>query len=471
IGFRDTRGALAHLSALASGVSRRAAIHRALLPVLIQWLAEGADPDYGLLMFRRLSEALGETHWYLRLLRDSSAAAYRLTKTLSGSRFASELLDLIPESVAWLEDDSDLHPRTREQLAEESAAVLARHDDREDAAAVLRSMRRREVLRLAMAAILDTCSIKELALGLTAVTESHIEALVQLIRTDDEPAAFEFAVIGMGRFGGSELGMGSDVDVMYVYRSSEADDGAATRALRIVSELNRLSTDPRLPFDLDPGLRPEGKNGVVARTLDAYRAYYARWSLTWEAQALLRARPVAGDEALAADFEALANEIRYPKAFAEDEKREVRRIKARVENERLPQGADPARHLKLGRGSLSDVEWFVQLLQLEYGRAVPGLRTTSTLDALAAAVEAGLVAQADADVLADGWVLASRVRTALTLWLNKTTDVLPRDRNDLEGIARLMAFPARSASQLEEEYLATTRRARAAFERGFYGPG
>lgn len=469
IGFSDPKGAMAHLAALASGVSRRAAIQRALLPVLLQWLAEGADPDYGLLMFRRLSEALGESHWYLRMLRDSSAAAYRLMKVLSGSRYAAELLDLIPESVAWLENDDELAPRSLRQLREESLAVIARHDDCEDAAAVLRSIRRREVLRLAMAAILGTSAVSDIASGLSAVTENHIASLVELIR-GDEPAGFEFAVIGMGRFGGQELGIGSDADVLYVYRSVDSDDGASARALRIVAELSRLSTDPRLPFDLDADLRPEGRNGVIARTLDAYRAYYARWSLTWEAQALLRARPVAGDAALCAEFVQLADQIRYPESFDDAETREVRRIKARVENERLPQGADPSRHLKLGRGSISDVEWYVQLLQLQHAHKLPDLRSTSTLQSLTHAQSAGLVSAADAAVLQDAWLFASRARSALTLWLNKTTDVLPTDRSDLEGVARLMEYPPGSASQLEEDYLATTRRSRAVFERGFYGP-
>lgn len=469
IGFRDTKGALAHLTALASGVSRRAAIQRTLLPVLLQWLAEGADPDYGLLMFRRLSESLGESHWYLRMLRDSSAAAYRLTKILSGSRFAVELLDLTPESVAWLEDEDDLAPRTLEQLREESAAVIGRHPELVEGASMLRSIRRRDTLRLSMAAILDSCTITELAHGLTAVTENHIASLVELIRVD-EPEGFEFAVIGMGRFGGRELGLGSDADVLYVYRAAEGDTEAAKRALAIVSKLVELSSDPRLPFELDADLRPEGRNGVVARTLDAYRAYYARWSLTWEAQALLRARFIAGDAQLGADFTELADSVRYPAEFGEGEAREVRRIKARVENERLPQGADPSRHLKLGRGSLSDVEWFVQLLQLQHGSAIEALRTTSTLDALSVAQQSGLVTAEDAALLTDAWLLASRARSALTLWLNKTTDVLPTDRTALEGIARLLAYPPGSAALLEEHYLATTRRARAVFERGFYGP-
>ncbi|WP_158864581.1 bifunctional [glutamine synthetase] adenylyltransferase/[glutamine synthetase]-adenylyl-L-tyrosine phosphorylase [Leifsonia sp. AG29] len=471
IGFRDPRGALAHIGALTAGVSRRATIQRHLLPVMLQWFADGADPDYGLLTFRRLSEDLGSTHWYLRMLRDSTGAAERLTRVLSGSRFAGELLGRIPESVAWLEDDDDLRPRTLEVLREETSAILARHVSADTAASAIRAMRRREVLRLAFAGILGIASIEELAHGLTAVTENTIEGVLAAIRgARGDAHLLEFAVIGMGRFGGRELGFGSDADVMHVFRALEAEPDAANRAaLAIVSELNRLTEDPVVPLDLDIGLRPEGKNGPPARSLDSYRAYYRRWSLTWEAQALLRARGVAGDTALLDDFRTLADEVRYPAAIGEQEVREVKRIKARVENERLPQGADPSRHLKLGRGSLSDVEWFVQLIQLEHAAGVPELRTPSTLDALAAAAAHGYVGAEDAAKLRDAWVFASRTRSAMTLWTAKTADVLPSDRVALDGVARLMEYPPGSASRLEEDYLAVTRRARAVFERSFYG--
>ena len=468
IGFRDPKGALAHIAALTAGVSRRATIQRHLMPVLISWFADGTDPDYGLLAFRRISDTLGTTHWYLRLLRDSSDAALRLTRVLSGSRFVGELLERIPEAVAWLEDVDELRPRPLNGLREEVGAVLARHAELDPAAKVLRAMRRREVLRLALAGMLDVCTVEELGHGLSDVVEAHIDGLVRAIRRDDD--GIQFAVIGMGRFGGRELGIGSDADILYVYRVAGAEpDAAHTRALKIVSELVRVSDDARLPFELDANLRPEGRNGVIARSLDAYRAYYARWSLTWEAQALLRARGVAGDPALVDEFTGLADGVRYPDAIAEREVREVKRIKARVENERLPQGADPNRHLKLGRGSLSDVEWYVQLIQLEHAARVPALRTTSTLDALEAAVDAGLIDATDAETLRAAWVFASRARSSLTLWLDRTTDVLPVERTQLEGVARIMGYPPGSATQLEHDYLQVTRRARAVFERGFYG--
>jgi glutamate-ammonia-ligase adenylyltransferase len=473
IGFIDPRGALKHIEAMTSGVSRKASIQRHLLPVMLQWFADGADPDYGLLAFRRLSDSLGDTYWFLRMLRDSSGAAARLTHVLSASRYVGQLLQGIPEAAAWLENEEELRPRPYALLDEEMRAIIARHDTPDAAAGALRAARRREVLRLAISSILGIITVDELAHGLTDVTTVLLTGIVSVVRQSSAAQGgdgIEFAIIGMGRLGGREVGFGSDTDVMYVYRPVSAESEVAAAAARaIVTEIKRLTEDHRLPLDIDIDLRPEGKNGAIVRSLDSYRAYYARWSLTWEAQALLRARGLTGDEALVRDFEQLADTVRFPSEIAEKEVREVKRIKARVENERLPQGTDPLRHLKLGRGSLSDVEWLVQLTQLQWGSRVPSLRTTSTLEALDAAVAADLVSGTDASVLRAAWVFASRARSAVTLWANKNSDVLPSDRKALEGIARLLEYPPGSATTLEEDYLGVTRRARAVFERLFYG--
>jgi len=470
IGFADPSGALRHIAALTGGVSRRATIQRNLLPVMLQWFAEGADPDHGLLAFRRLSDDLGEAYWFLRMLRDSSGAAQRLTHVLSGSRFVSDLFERIPDAAAWLENDSELRPRPLEALLEESRATVARHHGDSDAAALaLRTARRREILRMALAAIVGTITVEELGIALSDITTALLTGVLALSHTYGD--GIEFAIIAMGRYGGRELGFGSDADVMYVYRAAGAtDEESQQRAETIVRSLSRLTEDLRVPLDLDIGLRPEGKNGAIVRSLESYRAYYARWSLTWEAQALLRARGALGDPGMIEAFESLADEVRFPVAISEQDVREIKRIKARVESERLPQAADPSRHLKLGRGSLSDVEWFVQLQQLQHGARVPGLRTTSTLTALAAATHEGLVTSAESKKLKDAWILASRTRSAMTLWTSKTADVLPTDRQQLEGVARLLEYPPGSASRLEDDYLRTTRLARQVFEKRFYGP-
>ncbi|MGH3385897.1 MAG: putative nucleotidyltransferase substrate binding domain-containing protein, partial [Nocardioidaceae bacterium] len=147
---------------------------------------------------------------------------------------------------------------------------------------------------------------------------------------------------------------------------------------------------------------------------------------------------------------------------------EVRRIKARVDAERLPRGADPATHTKLGRGGLADIEWTVQLLQMQHAGRVPGLRTTSTLQALRAAAAEGLVDHDDAAELAESWRLVSRVRNAMTLVRNKSSDSLPRELRDRAGVAFVCGYGAEGAEHLVDEYLRVTRRARSVVDRIFW---
>lgn len=473
IGFRDPAGALRHIGALTGGLSRKATIQRHLMPVMIRWFADGVDPDYGLLAFRRVSERLGDTPWFLRMLRDSSGAAERLTRVLSGSRYIGELMEWIPESVAWLDSEEQLRPRGGVALQEEARAIQTRHDTIVDAMGAVRALRRRELLRLAIGANLGTITIDELAAALTTVSEVTIQATLRAVRREVVPpdaAALDFSVIAMGRFGGAELGFGSDADVLYVYEANGVDAQRANDlALKLAAGIRTYSEDHRVPFDLDVDLRPEGRNGPLVRSFESYAEYYRRWSLSWEAQALLRARGVAGSTKLIRRFMELTDDVRYPDHVELQDLREIKRIKARVENERLPQGGDRSRNLKLGPGGLSDVEWLVQLLQHEHAAAVPGLRTTSTLRALDAAREAGFVPDAAAERLAAAWRLASRLRSANTLLSGQTSDVLPTDRGKLDGIGRLLEYPPRSATLVEEEWLRTARRARSSFEKLFYG--
>jgi len=476
IGFTDPKGALTHISALTTGLSRRAQIQKQLLPVLLQWFAEGTDPDSALLAFRRLSENLGESHWYLRMLRDSSGAAERMTVALSTSRLATAMLELIPEGAAWFEDVSQLQPQILEKLRLQSAALGTRHASTDELAKAMRHIRRRETLRLALGAVVGELTLQELGTGLTDITQWYLEslstALIESMKHNDSPVVelLDFGIVAMGRFGGAELGFGSDADVMFVYDARPGIPVAIAQkaAELVIAELKRLATDPQLEFELDMDLRPEGKNGAVARSLESYEAYYSRWADIWENQALLRARMIYGSAELRIGFSNLVDKYRYPANFDNKSIVEIRRIKARVENERLPQGADPKRHLKLGRGSLSDIEWLVQLLQLKHGNEQPTIRTPRTLEALEALVSADLIEPHDARVLEEAWLLASRIRSASVLWSNKRSDVLPTDRRQLEGMARILEYPRGSATKLEEDYLAFTRRSRMVFERLFF---
>ncbi|MFV6032774.1 bifunctional [glutamine synthetase] adenylyltransferase/[glutamine synthetase]-adenylyl-L-tyrosine phosphorylase [Streptomyces sp. NPDC056264] len=489
LGYADPAAALRHLEALASGVSRKAAIQRTLLPVLLGWFADSADPDAGLLGFRKVSDALGKTPWYLRLLRDEGAAAENLARVLSAGRLAPDLLLRAPEAVALLGDPEGLKPRGREHLEQEVLAAVGRASDAEQAVAAARGVRRRELFRTAAADLIGSYGtedsprepdpgalvdrVGEAVTDLNAATiAGALRAAVRAEWGDELPT--RFAVIGMGRFGGHELGYGSDADVLFVHEPREGVDeqDAAKAAGKVVAEMRRLlqlpTADPPLLIDAD--LRPEGKSGPLVRTLKSYAAYYHRWSLVWESQALLRAEPIAGDRELGERFIELADPLRYPaEGLGEDAVREIRRLKARMESERLPRGADPTLHAKLGRGGLSDVEWTVQLLQMQHGWAEPGLRTTRTRDALRAAHAAGLIPTEEAQTLDEAWVLATRVRNAVMLVRGRPGDTFPSDPRELAAVGRYLGYEAGHVGEMVDDYRRITRRARAVVEELFYG--
>ncbi|VXB45249.1 bifunctional [glutamine synthetase] adenylyltransferase/[glutamine synthetase]-adenylyl-L-tyrosine phosphorylase [Citricoccus sp. K5] len=526
LGYQDPAGAVKHIEALTTGVSRRAALQRQLLPVMLGWLANGPNPDGGLLGFRRLSESLGSSPWFLGMLRDSSAAAERLCQILSLSSYISDMLEHRPEAAAWLGRDRELVPMPFETQWQEIQAKMSRHPDPEEAIRQIRLIRQREILRTAIAdasGLLDRDTVgralsdadRAAVLGALHVAENTLfghpdhrtgspggstdtgtvsngsngssstgTSTANRTNTANGPATVrnveltDLLVVAMGRQGGREIAYGSDLDVMFVHRPHDgADPEAAQRqavelSKLVMSLLTRPCKPPVLgerPLVMDADLRPEGKKGPLARSLDSFREYYRRWAEIWEVQALLKARPVAGSAELAEEFTTWSDSVRYAGDPGPAAIREIRRIKARVEAERLPRGADPARHLKLGRGGLTDVEWLIQTLQLQHAAEYPALRTTSSMAALKVLVQERLLPAEDAEVLDRAWHLATRIRAGNIVWSGKPSDMLPAKRQDLEAVARWCGYELGQAAQLEEDYLRSTRHARQVFEKHFYG--
>ena len=477
LGYKDPESALRHIESLTKGVSRKATIQKTLLPVLLSWFANGPDPDNALLSFRRLSDALGNTPWFLRLLRDESAAAELMAKLLSSSRYATDLLMSAPEAVSMLGNLEELQPRSRSQYENEMQSVVSRYESAQEIVSAARAFRRRELLRTATADLHGVINTQQVGFSLSNVYAVVIEttlqsAILEIERERKVKIPTQMCVIGMGRFGGFELGYASDADVMFVHQPIDEKDFQESEkfALEIANKIRTLlmqpSTDPALEIDAD--LRPEGRNGPLVRTLDSYISYYQKWSAPWEAQALLRAIPIAGNLEIGNKLMQAIIPIRYPKdGVSEENLREMRRIKARMESERLPRGADVNLNTKLGRGGLSDVEWVVQLLQMQHGNEVESIRITSTIPALNQLEKEKLISSQDAQSLREAWNLATVMRNAQMLAKAKASDQIPTDVNELNAIA--FAIHNKSHAQLMEDYRRITRRARSVMERIFYG--
>ncbi len=485
IGFDDPDAAVRHVNALTCGISRAAKINRIILPAALQWLGEGQNPDMGLLNWRKLEENFGEESEYLGFLRDSPSAAQRLCHILSNSRFLGDALNKSVESVTWLGDDKRLQPRDRTSLNVQCHATLERNTNSiHDFATSMRAMRRHEIERIGlgwMGGVLDDNTCLH---GMTDVYDAIIDASLtwsirhQMSEDELDTAPATLGVIAMGRYGGCEVNFSSDADAMLIYRpTGNTDDATANRFARKVTDNLRqilhgpTTLEPKIDLDLD--LRPEGKNGPLIRSYDSYRSYYASWANTWEHQALLRARYAAGDHNLVTEFlTEIANPLRYPTSPLTDaELGEIRKLKARMESERLPRGVRRERHLKLGKGGLSDVEWTVQLLQLEHASEYKSLRINSTTGALDELERAELISTNDATHLREAWHMCTAARNGSYLWHGRTNqaDILPDDMYSLGGIAVYLGYNAHHGQQFENDVLSVMRKARDVTERLFYG--
>ncbi len=469
LGFTDPRSALGHIQALTNGTSRAVEIQRQLMPVMLSWFAEGPNPDFGLLAFRQLSEALGSTSWFLRALRDEGWMAQRLARIAASSRYVVNLLMKAPEMVQMLASSEELVPRSRSSLTQAMTRAITRSADQASTAASIRALRRSELCRIALADVLGLADIATVGQALSDVAGASVDAALDLARR--EIAAPQIGVIAMGRWGGAELSYASDIDALFVIPDgcSPEEQEAAVSLVRLASDLiGKPGPDPALIIDAD--LRPEGKGGPLVRSLSSYLSYYRSWAATWEYQALLRARAGAGDHDLAQAVVDQVAALRYPSTGLQPEQIiEIRRLKSRMEKERIPRGMDKARHLKLGSGGLSDIEWTIQLLQLQNAGTHSSLRTTSTMTALRAAERLGLLSAEQATDLTDAWMHVSRVRNAIMLVRGRPSDALPVDYRELAALAALLGYDPGEHSRLDDETRRLMRRAMRTVTQVFWG--
>ena len=463
LGFSDVEGARRALEELTAGLSRRSRAMHQVLPLLLDWLSISPNPDLGLSQLRVLLANAPDHSALITMLENNPLAGERLCLLLGTGRLIGELIDRIPEFVPRLAEDGllgDIRPRRAE--IERLLGLLDSRPDFDVKVGTVRRFTRRRKLRIAARDILGEGSTPE---TLTALTDSADAAVTGALHIVTEGDPHGFAVVAMGKWGGSELSYGSDLDVMYVFEPEPERD----RALRTATELARVLTEPSRhgeAYMLDAEIRPEGRRGPLARSIDSYRRYYEEWAEPWEILALVRARPAAGDEKVAAAFRAVIEPVVWHENVSESFVRSIRDIKARVESERIPPGEDPDYHLKLGKGSLSDIEFLTQLLQIQHGFEEAALRVPGTLDALARLRDLDLLTRAEEETLRDSYIFCTRVRLRLHLQAGRASDSLPTDPDELIRLASSLGYPR--ASELRDQYRRVTRRARQVFEKRFY---
>jgi glutamate-ammonia-ligase adenylyltransferase len=303
------------------------------------------------------------------------------------------------------------------------------------AVTALRTAYRDEMLVLAAADLaavgepqLPVLDVADVAARLADLAAAALRAALAVALAETNGDNGRLAVIAMGKCGGRELNYVSDVDVVFV---AEPADQATTR---LATRLMRLAGEAC--FEVDANLRPEGRQGALVRTLDGYVAYYQRWAKTWEFQALLKVRPVAGDPELGAAYAEAVAPLVWSAAGRTDFVPDVQAMRRRVVEHLRPDLAD--RELKLGPGGLRDVEFAVQLLQLVHGRADESLRSPTTLDALAALADGGYVGRDDAANLGASYRFLRLLEHRLQLQRMRRTHLLPApdDQAALRWLAR-----------------------------------
>jgi glutamate-ammonia-ligase adenylyltransferase len=472
LGFRSPGRSLKFLGDLTSGLSRRAQLMRTLLPVMLDWMADAPDPDLAVASFRDVALRVGGNPAALAALRDSPPVVELLCRVLGTSRLLGESLLHVPEMVPALADQRTLQRKTREQLLTEAAETIEWRGDPAGRDAAIRRLKRRELLRVACRDLAGAATVEEVGREVAFLAEGALRAaLLSLEEEYPAPRGARFAVIGMGKLGGEELNYASDIDVMFVFDSPSERSGVEWATHMAEGVLSRLAatTEEGQAFRVDASLRPEGKDGPLVRSMAAFRSYYERWAKPWEFQALIKARPVAGDQTLGREFVDLTRPLVYPERLSAEAIREIRAIKARVEKERIGAREDPRFQIKVGTGGLVDIEFTVQLLQLTHGYRSPKLRAQGTVPAIAAAADLGLLDLEKARWLVDAWRILNRTRNVLYLVRGRPQDSLPKEADEQEILARALGFPAPGARlPMIEEYRRATRRTRQVHEDLFY---
>jgi len=464
-GFVDANHTRAALRELTRGLTRRSRLMQQLLPVILDWLSTAPDPDLGLLQLRKLAEGPTRAAALATTFRDMPGAAERVCRVLGSSRMVGDALLRQPEAVELLGDDDWLvRERSPGELMGTALETLQWRDDADARRAGLRRFKRREFLRIGARDLLKLAPVDVTARELSDLADASVEAALRSLGP-----ALPFTVIGMGRLGGRELSFASDIDVLFVYDGTTSSnfEVAERTATSLLREIGATTAEGQT-FDVDARLRPEGKHGPLARSLDGYGQYYEKWVQVWERQSLLRARVIAGNWALGARFLEMIEGVVYRSPFPEEDAREIRRVKARVERERIPPGEDPEFHLKLGPGALADVEFTVQLLQLQHGVEHPEVRTPSTALALRRLMEASILDRDDAAILGEAYEFCERARNARYLVTGKPGGSLPMGA-DAARLGLLLGFVHRPETRVRDEFRRVTRRARRVVDRVFYG--
>jgi glutamate-ammonia-ligase adenylyltransferase len=417
-----------------------------LLPHLVMTLADSAAPDRVLLNMERFVQSAQARGTDLGYLARTPRAIEILSALFAGSQFLTEILLRNPDYFFRLAEHRRLaQAQSADDLSSAAQACIVPGTPQDAGAALpatwetqldaLRRFQRWELLRIGTCDLLGLTDLSAVTSQLSHLADSLIQASLQLAAAESGTPMGGFAVIAMGKLGGSELNYSSDIDLLFVARAG----GTRYQRLaeKLIGALSRVTTEGFL-YRVDMRLRPWGEVGTLVPTVDGYLAYLERHGRLWEKQALIKARPVAGDRSVTADLLDRILPLLY--GVGEDAVRsDVYAMKQRTEALLREQGRSWG-EVKLGEGSIRDIEFVTQYLQMTHGEAHPEVRSRGTLDALQHLLEGGFLNPDEYLVLKDGYVFLRTIEHYLQMMHYRQTHTLPADDAELALLARRLGF-------------------------------
>lgn len=501
LGILDCNQALRNLELLSASFGAHGS--SLLGPSFLAELSQAADPDMALNYAERFVSGLGDIPGFVALCRERPAIVRMLITICGASRFLAAFIMTDAEETLSRFADPDYLRRAAgpEALRRRLDLLLAGAADRASLLRALRIFRKREMLRIALRDLLGLAELRETTaelseLAATCLQKAYEAAEAELAARYGKPLMEEpggatragFAIIAMGKLGGGELNFSSDVDLMYVYSSDGETEGAAQEGGRRTNRISnhqyfvklaeRLTalihekTDDGFVFRVDLRLRPEGQQGPLAQSLGGYEIYYESWGQAWERSALVKARPVAGDEAAGREFMERITPFVFRKYLDYSAIAEIGDMKRKI-NQDVEQKGRTYRDVKLGYGGIREIEFIIQALQLLYGGRDRSLREKSSLKALHTLSQKGLITYEEQEALAKAYVFLRTVEHRIQLLDDLQTQTMPSGEAELRTLARRAGYRDRGAEAelLLRDYGAHTGRVRRIYDALFVFAG
>ena len=430
---------------------------RTLGPALIAEVTKSASPDRALFNLAEFSHRIGGRTGFLSLLAENPKTTRLLINLFANSQFLTELFLRRPELLDTLiRVDLTRLRKTRETMLRELMDMLDEVDDLEDRLNAMRRYKAEEFIRIGLHDLGEALELQEVVGQLSKLAAACLEGALQLSHQETEKSfgripRGKFAVLAMGKLGGKEIDYNSDLDLIFLYEAPEdaqSDKGASGSLpaheyyVRLGQKLITFLSSPTkegIAYKIDMQLRPSGKVGPLVSSLDAFRHYHQTSSLLWERQTLIKARFVAGDRGLGKDAEAVAESFAYGKGLTQEGIGEIHHLRTRMEKELARENSSQF-NLKKGMGGMVDIEFLAQRLQLSHGYRYPKLRQRGTLEALKALRDHQIIKEREYRLLSEGYLFLRRLDHRLRLERDQSIDILERDPEKLQGVARALGY-------------------------------